>query len=120
MKVTITKVDKHPEFLQTFADVTLDDGTVKKVSYCHKTLRFREDEVFNALLNQALAPPYTAPKPNPGVKPAPMDPKDVKPHVADPARVAKVAALKASFDKLKASERTITMPSAVVEKEVTK
>jgi len=112
MKVTITKVDKHPEFLQTFADVTLDDGTVKKVSYCHKSLPFTENGVFNALLNQALAPPHVEPKPDPGVKPDLIDPKDVRPHVADPARVAKVAALKASFDKLKPADRTITTASA--------
>ena len=108
MEIRITKVDKHPEFLQTFATVTLDDGIAKHVFYCHKTLRFREDEVFNALLNQALAPPYVEPKPD--TKPVVTEkPVDAKPHVPDPARVAKVNALKATYDRLKPSEKIVNM-----------
>jgi hypothetical protein len=117
MKVTITSSVNHGEFLQTFATVTLDDKTTKTVSYCHKSLRFREDEVFNALMNQALAPPYVEPKPDPDApKPEPIDPKDVKPYVPDTARVAKAAVLKAAYDKLTIAQKVVTTDAKEVVK----
>jgi hypothetical protein len=116
MQIKITSCVNHGEFLQTFADVTLDDETVKHVSYCHKSLPFTEDGVFNALMCAALAPPYVEPKPDPDApKPPDIDPKDIPPYVPDATRVAKVATLKAQYDSLKPSEKIITTASAMEE-----
>jgi hypothetical protein len=117
VEVKIISSVNHGEFLQTFATVTLDDKTTKNVSYCHKTLGFREDEVFNALMCAALAPPYVEPKPDPDApKPEPIDPKDIKPYVPDTARVAKVTALKAAYDKLTTAQKVVTTDAKEVVK----
>lgn len=89
MDVKITSVINHGEFLQTFATVT-EDGMTKEVSFCHKSLPFTEDGVYNALAAKFTEPVVVEP---PSKEPVEIEPVEVMPREPDPERIASVKAL---------------------------
>ena len=103
MRITITSVINHGEFLQAFADVTVDKVT-KQASFCFKSLPITKDGVFNALMCKFDEPIVTS---TPGL-PLPVSPGDAKPHVPSPSRIAKVLALENVYKAMPIEERTIT------------
>lgn len=108
MVITITSVVNHGEFLQTFATVT-EGKVTKEVSFCHKSLPFTKDGVFNALTCKFSEPVVKEPLP---VKEPILEPVEVQPYVPDAGRIADVALLEATFVK---APKVIEYASAEIE-----
>ena len=110
MRVTITDVVNHGEFLQAFA-VVEHEGESREVSFCFKGLPFTEDGVFAALAAKFYEPP--APEPA-GEKKEPASAEMAEPvtSVPDPERAARVKALENTWKKLPKAGKTVVFPEA--------